>query len=1182
VSAHQCVGCDSAKSEAINLKQFRLPFKGFCVAMAMIKKSEGETVSLIGSDRRAPGCRQPQGAPVTQVFYRCSVKFIGQFLFFILLIFPLSQRASVFAEDLNQQSIQQSRDSGDERSDERNDETSDEKDLRILEPGKPIERELAGGQHSYRIRLRTDQYLGVIVEQKGVDLVVAVTGPDGKQMAEFDSESLPWGQERVSCVADEEGDYQLSIELRQRGALSGRYLIRIEELRAATENDRALQKAYALCEECRKLRVMGPPIEARPSIERALEIRERLLGPDHRDVAVALNGLGRIYRGRGDFAKAESLLHRSLAILERDFGPDHPAITSALNNLGHLYRNLADYAKAEALFQRALNILDKSLGPEHPDYAFTIHNLGLLYWSKGAYAKAEPLFHQALTIWVKALKPDDPDLGLANNGLGNFYRYRGDYPQAETFYRKALAIREKALGPEHPDLALTLNSLAILYRERGDYDEAEPLAQRALAIQEKVLGPDHSDVARTSNNLALLSYSRGDHQRAELLAQRALVIWEKAPGPEQFELAYTLNILARINRDRADYAKAEQLFQRSLGVLEKTLGPKHPYVADVLNDNAVLHMRMGNIAQAVAVQSRANSIGEQNLALNLVIGSERQKLAFLSTLSKEADRTLSLHLRYAPNDPAARNQGAAIILQRKGRALDATSQSLGALRERSDPKDQALLDQLSDTRSQIASLVLGEPQRITVDQYFERIGRLEAQAEELEVDIGRRSSEFRAQSLPVTLAAVQSAIPADSVLVEFASYRPFDAHAKTDDMAYGEPHYAVYVLRRNGEIQWKELGAAKAIDRAVAALREALRDPRRTDVRRLARSVDQKVFQPIRPLVGNLTRLLISPDGMLNLLPFAALVDERGRFLVERYSISYLASGRDLLRLQVARESSSGPLVIADPDFGSRSRGGEVHRPQQKTVMSKGENRVKESAASAFGQFYFSPLPYTAREGDALQSLLPDATLLTGREASKSALIKVRSPILLHIATHGFFLDDLQLMASVQSGVRSVSNESDHRLRMIEANDIHIENPLLRSGVALAGANEHKADDNGILTALEMTGLNLWGTKLVVLSGCDTGMGEVKSGDGVHGLRRALVLAGAEAQVMSLWAVSDKGTRELMVSYYKKLTQGQGRGGALRQVQLEMLKQANREHPYYWASFIQSGEWANLEDEQIR
>ena len=164
-----------------------------------------------------------------------------------------------------------------------------------------------------------------------------------------------------------------------------------------------------------------------------------------------------------------------------------------------------------------------------------------------------------------------------------------------------------------------------------------------------------------------------------------------------------------------------------------------------------------------------------------------------------------------------------------------------------------------------------------------------------------------------------------------------------------------------------------------------------------------------------------------------------------------------------------------------------------------------------------------------------------------------------------------------ERGAQAITDDPERALQRLERRGIRIESPLLRSGLALAGANEHKEDDNGILTALEVTGLNLWGTKLVALSACDTGVGEVKNGDGVHGLRRALALAGAETQVMSLWAVSDKATRELMVSYYGRLKQGQGRGEALRRVQLEMLKKVNRRHPYYWASFIQSGEWANLE-----
>jgi CHAT domain-containing protein len=322
--------------------------------------------------------------------------------------------------------------------------------------------------------------------------------------------------------------------------------------------------------------------------------------------------------------------------------------------------------------------------------------------------------------------------------------------------------------------------------------------------------------------------------------------------------------------------------------------------------------------------------------------------------------------------------------------------------------------------------------------------------------------------------------------------------------------------------------------------------------------------------------LLISPDGLLNLVPFAALVDERGRYVVDRYSISYLASGRDLLRLQVARESKDGPLVVAAPDFGG---GGLVKasrlKRQQKDALA-GEGKAK-SARSAVKDLYFPPLPDAAQEGEALRALLPGATLLTKRQATKTALSQIHSPRLLHIATHGFFLEDQNLTSAGERGAQALTDNLERALQRLERRDVRTESALLRSGLALAGANEHKEDDNGILTALEVTGLNLWGTKLVTLSACDTGVGEVKNGDGVHGLRRALVLAGAETQVMSLWAVSDQATRELMVSYYRRLQRGQGRGEALRLAQLEMFKKLKWRHPYFWAGFIQSGEWANLE-----
>jgi CHAT domain-containing protein len=330
----------------------------------------------------------------------------------------------------------------------------------------------------------------------------------------------------------------------------------------------------------------------------------------------------------------------------------------------------------------------------------------------------------------------------------------------------------------------------------------------------------------------------------------------------------------------------------------------------------------------------------------------------------------------------------------------------------------------------------------------------------------------------------------------------------------------------------------------------------------------------VRALLGSSQHLLISADGSLNVIPFAALVDEQNRYLVERFSITYLTSGRDLLRLQITHNAGTGPVVVADPAFGepatisSRGSGSDTNKQSGKEAA--------ERAQIDYSQVFFGPLPGVADEVRALKQLLPQANFLTKERATKAALKQVRGPNILHIATHGFFVEDpptAPLIANAKSSETQRVN-SQTRLGKWAA---WAENPLLRSGLALAGANQGRSGDDGVLTALEASGLDLWGTKLVVLSACDTGLGEVKNGDGVYGLRRALVLAGAESQMMSLWPVSDRSTSDLMVGYYKALIQGQGRGEALRQVQLLMLHGRSRAHPYYWASFIQSGEWANLE-----
>jgi CHAT domain-containing protein/Flp pilus assembly protein TadD len=925
--------------------------------------------------------------------------------------------------------------------------------------------------------------------------------------------------------------------------------------------------------------------KAEPLYQRALAIYEKALGPEHPNVANSLNNLAGLYDKKGDYAKAEPLYQRALAIREKVLGPDHPDVASSLNNLAALYKTKGDYAKAEPLYRRALAIKEKALGPEHPNVANCLGNLAVLYDAKGDYAKAEPLFLRALAILEKALGSEHPGVALTLNNLAALYDQKGDYAKAEPLYQRALAIQEKALGPNHPDVALSVNNLAGLYYNKGDYAKAETLFQRALAIYEKALGPDHPDVGPPLNNLAQLYRARGDYAKAEPLYQRALAIRKKALGPDHPDVALSLNRLAGLYDRKGDYANAELLYQQALEIQEKALGPDHPDVALSLNSLAGLYDTKGDVTRAVAFLLRATDISERNIALNLTIGSERQKLLYLATFADETDRTISLHIQSAPNDQAARRLALTTILRRKGRALDAAADGIAALRRRLNPQDRELLDQLTDLRSRLATLVLGGPGKTDPAQYRAAIKRLEEQAEKLEAQISTRSAEFRVQSQPVTLESVQAAIPPGAALVEFVSYTPYNAKKHES----GSRRYVAYVLSNQSEPVWVDLGEASEIDKDVNELRAVLRkdeDKPLSDIERevkpKARLLDQKIMQPVRKLLGDKRQLLLSPDGALNLIPFATLVDEQGKYLIESYSLTYLTTGRDLLRLQTRMESQQGATVFANPDFGGNQTAGSGRamrvKPASNNTSPTAENGAPQNPSQAidFSQAYFPALPGTAEEAQALKTIFPDAKVWTRRQATKTELKQVNAPAFLHIATHGFFLDDVVVSAAEAKsrGLFIRTNQPGE----ITGPEFHVEDPLLRSGLALAGANLHGGGgDDGILTAKEAAGLNLWGTKLVVLSACDTGVGEVKNGEGIYGLRRALVLAGSQTQVMSLWPVSDEGTRDLMIGYYKGLQSGAGRSEALRRVQLKMLASGSRKHPYYWASFIQSGEWANLD-----
>jgi CHAT domain-containing protein len=1001
-----------------------------------------------------------------------------------------------------------------------------------LGAGKAVEREIQGGQeHLYSLTLAAGEFAGVTVEQRGIDVVVEVRSADGKVIAEFDSESRRQGREQVGLTADSPVNYYLSIKSRYPKDPPAGYEVRVVEVRPATELDRALFEAHKLSTEGLAAAGGGKYDDAIQLAERALALGEKASGPDDVYVAILLTRLASHQRSKGDYTNAEHTYQRAIAVSQKALGKENPQTALSMGGLGVVYMDRNDYADAERLMQEGLDITERTLGREHPRVADCLLHLSQLHVQRKDMERALPELQRALAIAEKTLAPDDFTLMALLNNLGDLYIFLKDNERAEPLLQRALAMIEQKYGREHPYVTNPLQNLAIIARQRKQYERALEFYWRAEVVREKALGSHHPQTAALLINIANVYDSEGQ------------------------------------------YTKALELHQRALDVLEIAAGPNHSLTLIALGNIARTYAAQGDIAHATEYQARYDATLEKNIELNLDLGSEREKLAYVRSTSEQTDRTLSLCIQQAPDHQAACDLAAVVVLQRKGRVLDAMSGSLSALRQRLNAEDRKLLDDLGAINARLAALALNGPGKTPVDEHRKQLAGLQEEKEKVEEAISGRSGEFRAQSQAVTLAAVRAAIPPEAALIEFAVYRPFDPKGENEMQAYGETRYAAYVLRSQGEAQWKEahwkdLGPAKEIDAAVTALRQALRDPH-ADVREPARALDKKVVEPLRALTGDATQLLVSPDGALNLVPIEALIDGQGRYLIERYSISYLSSGRDLLRMQVARQSKSGPLVVADPFFGEPVLA-QVAAADPARARSPGGARRSVTTGEDLSSVYFAPLSGTAEEARAIKIRFPEATVLTARQATKAALKQADAPLILHIATHGFFLRD-----EAEGAASPAADESISGTRAIHAS-VKIENPLLRSGLALAGANLTKGDDDGILTALEASGLNLWGTKLVTLSACDTGVGEVKNGEGVYGLRRAFVLAGAESLVMTLWPVSDYVTREVMTAYYTGLKQGLGRREALRQAQLAMLKRQGRGHPFYWASFIQSGEWKNL------
>ena len=824
-----------------------------------------------------------------------------------------------------------------------------------------------------------------------------------------------------------------------------------------------------------------------------------------------------------------------------------------------------------------------------------------------AAAADEPAAAKALDAAEALARANDPRTGL----LARVIRIRAsvavereDRLAALRLTEAVVALEEQRLGPNHRDLLSDLGAaaraaarsggkvtaqswllridamiaanqpvlpsyaaarLAIRARvlsDAGDSSGAKAALDESLAFAEKVWGANSSTVAGVLIQQVILET---DPRKQLKLVARALAIYAKTTGMQKQRddlLGFSLQLLLRVGRDREACAQAAELQARLAvddvladcaviagdapkALLHTTRMTERSFAqgAEALDVSKFARLRwlVQRPAQrqaAVDLLRRALEHDDARMARLIATGealrSHRadlnlrlslwQALGMLSLGAEEAKALLPIATEAAIRRKGVISEGAA--RWQAVEKLSASDSSGGARRA-------------MQLRRQLAALALGGGRGMSEAEGHKLTAQLQAELERLETQRGAKLAEAPA----VTLAQLQAALPPGAALIDIEPTVTVDLSAAATQVLLDAGPLAL-VIRRDRPPTWVSLGLAKTWQGEVKALRRALAHPGTPEADELASAVYQRIFAPLQAHLTQVTELIIAPDVPLHLLPWGVLRGADGVRLTESYAIRYVDHPRALLSKNAAIAPRSPPLLLAAPDFGP----------------------VDASDAAR----HFQPLPGTVAEGKALKKLLPQAQLLTGPQVTEAAMAAVRGPSLLHVATHGFFLSDLPT-DSLLKGARAAEVFGEASAEAPKA-AAQVPHPLLRSGLALAAANRPPSPlGDGLLTALEAADLDLRGTQLVVLSACQTALGDAEPGLGVAGLTSAVQAAGAQSTVLSLWQVDDDATRALMQLFYRGLLAGTSRAQALRQAQAAIAAQSKWRHPFYWAAFVLNG-----------
>jgi CHAT domain-containing protein/Tfp pilus assembly protein PilF len=911
---------------------------------------------------------------------------------------------------------------------------------------------------------------------------------------------------------------------------------------------------------------------------RAVALRQRVASRRDPLLIDALTQLGSLLSRTSAYPEARRALDRAVRTAEEQLGPYDPRLARALHRRAVLAFNESDLRAARTDIDRALQIRRRVLRPDHYDTAYGVGLLALVEHYSGDYATARRHYEESLDLLSRSYGADSPLLGSAHYNLGLFLMEIGDLAGALPHMRKSYEIIVSLVGPNHPDAAGTGHGELMM--EMGDYAGARESLERSLRIRETYYGPDADGIGDGTLGLGELLLRMGDLEAARSLLERALSIFEKNHGAGSARAATALVPLGLALERRGQNAEAESVFGRAYENNAATLGPDHPHTAAALGHLARLRWKRGATGPAFDASLVAIGALRQSLVHTARALPERAALGYAVTLHAMFDLPCTL-LAAGPRSGDAVSRLWDGIVRSRALVLDEMAARHRSALEHESSQVAALAERLAMARARLAHCVMVEDSGGSKTPYRARLAELIEAKDRAETALADRSAAFRDEiaARDIGLAGVLRALPRDAGLVSFVRY---------DDLASGPSYLAL--VHDAGAVRpaLVPLGSAASIDEAVRRWRQEVSAPPRSPedearYRATAAALRRSIWDPLAPRLKRAALVLEVPDGALSLVNLATLPLDSGRYLVETdLRLQQLSAERDVVMPDAAGGSGRGILLVGAPDFQmAEGMVAATEIPPEAPVY-----RGLRSACGDFRSLSFAPLPGSGSEADEIAALWRErrssaepVMRLTGVEASEEAFKRLAPRRrILHIATHGFFVQDHCDSALDQAG-------EDWRPR--STRDVHavatLENPLLLSGLAFAGANRREGSgdgtfgEDGILTAEEIASLDLRGVEWALLSACGSGIGPSQTGEGVLGLRRTFHVAGARTVLMSLYDVDDQTTRDWMRRLYDSRLRGRATVEAVRDASLALLAERRAAgvstHPAFWGTFVAAGDW---------